>query len=497
MRLTYPLAAVTVCSTLLLSASAGAQYSRESNEWPQDRGLTERQRWLVDRQYREGAGFRVGDFELHPGIGADFGYDSNFLRRNGSDIDQRIGSLVLRVSPHFSVATLGPQRRNDGARPDVTFRFGSGLTYYEFIPIEPSDQDPDIRALKIYLQGSRNVTADAKFTVGIMPGRTWSGRLYGGASRTMDPSNIADRTASFNRITPQAGAELVWAPGSGVLDWHLGYNFSGTFFESANLAGINNMRNEITTRGRWRFLPRTALMFDARAGFITYLQGGGEINKQDSHPLRARLGVNGLITQSFAAMALVGWGASFYSRSNAPQVQVDNTVDYDSVIGQAEIKWFFNPARDDSTIAQTSASMRSLAVGFIRDFNDAYIGTYFERDMGYARFTYLFGSTFLLSAEASAGAVVYPDLTESAAPGDASDNRRVKPGWADFRLDSKLFGEYRIMDSVGITAEVGFQGYFSDQFLRTGVRNTETNQEIVDPLDFRRFRATLGARWFM
>ena len=98
MRLTYPLAAVTVCSTLLLSASAGAQYSRESNEWPQDRGLTERQRWLVDRQYREGAGFRVGDFELHPGIGADFGYDSNFLRRNGSDIDQRI-ELPIAVPP--------------------------------------------------------------------------------------------------------------------------------------------------------------------------------------------------------------------------------------------------------------------------------------------------------------------------------------------------------------------------------------------------------------
>ncbi|HZO12148.1 MAG TPA: hypothetical protein VFB62_02790, partial [Polyangiaceae bacterium] len=66
---------------LLLSESASAQSDPNS------------QTWLRDRRYREGAGIRVGDFELHPGIGADFGYDSNYLRR--SENEDPIGSLRL------------------------------------------------------------------------------------------------------------------------------------------------------------------------------------------------------------------------------------------------------------------------------------------------------------------------------------------------------------------------------------------------------------------
>ena len=39
------------------------------------------QTWLADRRYREGPGFLAGDWELHPGLGAEFGYDSNYFRR--------------------------------------------------------------------------------------------------------------------------------------------------------------------------------------------------------------------------------------------------------------------------------------------------------------------------------------------------------------------------------------------------------------------------------
>ena len=33
--------------------------------------------WLADRDSTQGPGFRVGDLELHPGIGVEVGYDSN------------------------------------------------------------------------------------------------------------------------------------------------------------------------------------------------------------------------------------------------------------------------------------------------------------------------------------------------------------------------------------------------------------------------------------
>ena len=35
------------------------------------------QQWLSDRKRAEGSGLRVGDLEIHPGLGAEFGYTSN------------------------------------------------------------------------------------------------------------------------------------------------------------------------------------------------------------------------------------------------------------------------------------------------------------------------------------------------------------------------------------------------------------------------------------
>src|SRR5690242_20059727 len=67
------------------------------------------QPWLKDRRYAEGVGFRVGDFELHPGAAAEFGYDSNFFRR--ADNEDPIGALRLRITPSFSVSTLSQQRK--------------------------------------------------------------------------------------------------------------------------------------------------------------------------------------------------------------------------------------------------------------------------------------------------------------------------------------------------------------------------------------------------
>jgi hypothetical protein len=444
---------------LLLSESASAQSDPNS------------QTWLRDRRYREGAGIRVGDFELHPGIGADFGYDSNYLRR--SENEDPIGSLRLRVSPHFSVATLGPQRREDGAQPTVNFRAEIGATYNEFIPVSGSDEGQD------RLREQRNIGGALRLMLDILPGREWGGRLWAGVARTVRPTNEGDLNDSFNRIEPEAGAELIWTPGSGLLDWSLGYQFSGTFFESGSFSGLNNFRNDITTRGRWRFLPRTALMYDARFSFITYIDpASGNAEKEDSHPLRARIGLNGLVTPSFGLLALVGWGASFY-QGDAAEVQ-----DFDSVIGQLELRWYITPSPTTDPM-KVSALLSSLSVGFIREFEDSFVGTYLEKDQGYVRFNYLFAGQFLLVVEGRAGAVVFPPQV------DPDYGAAAAEGWTDVRVDGTLFGEWRIKDWLGVNAEVGYTGYFSDMALEFpgGAGGT-------DELAYQDIRAFIGVRVF-
>src|ERR1700761_1983212 len=79
------------------------------------------QPWLKDRRYTEGPGYRVGDFEIHPGAAAEFGYDSNFLRRSSDDVSTASPTLTtattvtpalrFRLTPSVSFSTLGAQRR--------------------------------------------------------------------------------------------------------------------------------------------------------------------------------------------------------------------------------------------------------------------------------------------------------------------------------------------------------------------------------------------------
>ena len=434
------------------------------------------QPWLKDRKYTEGIGARVGDFELHPGLAAEFGYDSNYFLRGDKTIAQTganespAKALKLRLTPSFSVSSLSPQRRQaaPGAPPpDVEFRGGISATYNEFFPVSGTD------AVKDLLRSQRNVGGALDLALSILPARPWSGVLSADLVRDVLPTNTGITEYSFNRVMPRGAAELAFQPGGGLVAWRLGYQFSGTFFESSDLAGLTNLGHRIQTRGRWRFLPRTALVYDGRFDFISYPSKSvtsGLSGKTNSHPIRATFGLNGLITSSVALTVMAGWGASFYE----PKGQQD----FDSVIGTAEVRWFLTPNPQSQPSAATLA-LSSLAVGFQRDFFDSYIGTYFERDRGYLNFSYFFGGRFLLMLDGGAAAIRYPTMTALNA---------TKP-FTDVRVDGSAFGELRLADSFGINATVRYAHNLSNTVINIGTG--------FDELQWQRFETYLGVRWFL
>ena len=455
-----------VCGLLALPAVAAAQD----------------QVWLRDRRYTEGAGYRVGDFELHPGAAAEFGYDSNYLRRAPGEA---LSSLRLRLTPSFSVSTLGRQRQPDiggtrGSGPAVEFRGGASLTYNEFFPLTDAGNAPTIRA-------QRNVGAAVDLGFVFLPGRPWSGALNLSYMRALNPTDqgiVNDSQGAsqlaFNRNLPRGSAELIWTPGAGLFEWRLGYSFSATLFEATEFSQLTNLNNALTTRGRWRFLPRTAFVYDASFGFITYTNpatpsAGGKLS---SHPMRARLGVNGLITPSFALLAMAGWGASFYTNeANAPN------EDFDSVIGQLELKWFLTPNLSTDPNA-TSTTLSSIAVGFTRDFHDSYIGNFYERDRGYLAFSFFYGGKFLISLDGGAGPVIYPKMNIGGTD--------VPTGFTDIRIDASLFAEYRFMNQLGVNTSVRYNQNINKQPVPVpGVG------DLKDSLSYQQIEAYLGVRWLM
>jgi hypothetical protein len=189
------------------------------------------------------------------------------------------------------------------------------------------------------------------------------------------------------------------------------------------------------------------------------------------------IGMNGLITNSFAVLAMAGWGSSFYT----PRGQRD----FDSIIAQAELKYYLTPNPSSDPGAATLA-LSAISVGFSRDFHDSYIGTYFERDRGYLNLSYFFGGKFLVILEGGAAAIVYPDI---------DDNPVYQPlaAFTDVRVDASLFGEWRIKDFFGINANLRYGTNISDQTLQV------RSQGVFEPeeLQWQQFEAYVGARWFM
>jgi hypothetical protein len=297
-RVTRSLAALAIASPLFLLPKAASA-----------------QAWLKDRRILEGAGLRAGDFEFHPGIGGEIGYDSNWFLRtskvdprfvNGAPQNPPQEGGVLRITPSLTLNTVNATRQEGAQKPTepppVTFSAGIAATYREFFgPQQLRDQ--------------RNVSGNAQARLDINQSRPIGFGVFAGYQRLIQPSVVADPNLSFNRSDVNAGAEVVAIPGGGTLDLRAQYQFYGAFFEESNGSPYTNLTHEVSVRNRWRFRPRTALFSETGLRFMSYPNANRSVfYLNDSTPLRTRFGVTGLVTDRFGVLVAAGYGATFFKR---------------------------------------------------------------------------------------------------------------------------------------------------------------------------------------
>lgn len=468
------LASLAFTGLTLLSAPASAQV------------------WLRDRASTQGAGIRSGDFELHPGIAAEIGYDSNYFNRAANNSSGRVSgqpgypvvdTLRLRITPSFYISTLGQQRRADGTvapPPKAALNAGVAFIYSQFLMNggENTGSTPS-QQTKLGRDFEYGVVGD--FALAIAPGQPWGLNLLENVQRTAQPGLDPRVEAGLNRIENRAAAEIVHTRPGGLLDWRLGYAFGITYFEnapsstSASAQDFNATRHEVYTSGRWRFLPRTALVYNGSYGINNYSNQLAGLS--NSRPLRTRIGLSGLITDRFAVLALVGWGASFYA--NAGQ----GNRDFDSVIGQLEFRYFLNGSAPEAGTTTTASS--SFAVGVMRDFVNSYIGNYYARNRGYVGLNTLIGQRFLLALDAGAAVLQYSDVL------DRASGVQLAGGFTTVRADATLFAEYRIKDWLGLNATYQFLGEFANTTLAANATRT-----VTYAMGFQRHQVFGGLRAF-
>lgn len=435
---------------LTLAVLVGATLARSAHA---------QQAWLADRRFGEGIGIRVGNLELHPGIAGEIGYDSNYFQRSGDAGEPTISAYRLRVTPSISLSTLGQQRRgeNPGAPPILNFRASAFASYNELIATD-SDYSDEVSE-------QRHVDVGVGFIADIAPQRPLGVDLSADYRRVGEPSNSVDESLAFDRGSARGGAGVTWRPGGGLFEWRFGYDVLYNYFEEENFELLENVQQTLGTRGRWRFLPRTALVYDGSYTFVRYLLDDPNL-PQNGDILRSRIGVSGLVTNRLAFLGMIGWLATFYD--GVPE-------NADTPIGQAELRYFLLPPPSlDPTAA--SLGLSTIAVGYNRDVSNSYLAAFYTRDRVYLNLSYFFGGVVVTSLEAGYSFIKTPVDVEYA----ANEQQRI---------DARLFAEYRLSDIVGLNTTVRFDSSAGDDVVsRDGA--------AVEDLDFQRWQAYLGIRVF-
>lgn len=438
--------------------------------------------WLEGRRATSGIGIRTGNLELHPGVAGEVGYDSNFFQAAGFSSDPLESepvaeTLQLRLTPSLALQTIGSQRKlNDGseaAPPKVSFR--SVLSGRVTQLFNVGNELPDDSVNRTVLG------ADLGADLGILPASPWGADIGLNFSRVEQPTNNPDRLIAFDRNSGSGSFDLRWRPGGGVLRWSLGYSAGLTVFDDSEF-GLNSLQHGPRTSGRWRFLPRTSLLFEGSMQFITHTQSN--TRQIDSNPITTQLGLNGLLTPRFSLLVMGGWKATFYDAD-----PTGRNEDYDGPVGRAEVTWHITRAErlpeDGASVGASSASF-----GYARDVRNSGISNFYRSDRLYADATYTVGGVLLMSLRGGVAFVHHPLPLDSQGEPLTLDGEAID----EIRPDARLYLEYRLSDTLAVISRSEFSASPKNNFLRLA---TDVDDPPLDNLRFLRFTSFLGARWFL
>lgn len=443
------------------------------------------QAYLSDSRLTDGQGVKAGDFELHPGIAGEFGYDSNYFQRSGNEgfVDGRpvkseypvIGSLRLRITPSLTFQTYGKRTAESRAEKRDIELNGRVAASYNALFATDSRYTNEV-------SNQNHIAGLADIAANIGPQQHVGGDLNAGYARMVEPSNDPELFEAFRRDVIRAGAGINIRPGGGIFTWRFGYGFTANLFEENAFQGYNNLQHQLQAGGTWKFLPRTALLYRGDLTFVHFTNNPRTL--ADGQTARTQVGLNGLITNFFGLLVLAGWGGTFYENKGA--VRSEN---YDSFIGQAELTWYPTPQKEVPA-GGNPVGLSSGSVGYTRNYITSYLGNYYQRDRGYINVVYFFGQKFVLAANAG-----FSHYTRPPAYFPDGSYRDGSAG-GENRVDLQSFLEYRITPTIGANLTLRYDASVSNKVVQL-TQASAAGPVLYDDLSFSRYQAFLGARWFL
>lgn len=299
---------------------------------------------------------------LHAGVSVEGGYDSNVFY---NDKGYETGSPLLRVTPFLDFTNTA---RSGEVPSGLFFDLRAALTYREYLT-----SDPDVSRLRSFTPTvSANVEHNSKGTVAF--------GFSDSFARLQDAPYLKGQTNMIVRDTNLAAVQMRLAPGGGRIQGVIRFsNMIDWFEQGTGLTAANSMTNELMLDASWRWLPKTALFVQVRQGYVLYFDPNAEgasalVNtggKQSSFPLRAVVGVRGLVTEKTSIALAVGYQNAFYSGGV-------NTTAYG----------FLGSTTAAGELTYMPIFQARMVVGLKHEFQNSVIGNFYNSDGGYLSLSY-------------------------------------------------------------------------------------------------------------
>jgi hypothetical protein len=331
-----------------------------------------------------GNGIKVGDGRLHPfftlesRLDTGVGYFLNDETANPDDIrEDQSGEVVLRLRPGL---------RLDVPSSKVTFNATAQAEYVMYTGLLEKQS-----TYGSHLEGEANLSAhfNPEGQVGFV-----LADQFIRSDQTRNAALGAGVLSLFNELR----ANLPIRPGGGAIEVVPEAAWGVEFFSPIGLAipvgcveGVcdpvavdqfdyNNLR--VGVDGRWRFLPKTALVLDTDLDLRSYFEG----TSPNALLLRAMAGVAGLVSPKIAVNAKVGWGKNFGETGGS------------TLIAQLEGTWLYSPTM-------------TIKGGYYRTLNPVAAYGLFRDDRIYAETRALFGGKLVLHGYAAVDLLGFSSAT--------------------------------------------------------------------------------------
>jgi hypothetical protein len=236
---------------------------------------------------------------MHVGAGVEAGYDSNVFYSNTAEVS----SPIIRTSLFGELTNA----TRTGAATRMTFDLRAGVTYRRY-------QSDDVVSANQDFQNAWMPTAGLALSAG---GGQFGFGIADTFARIEDPPYDPNQ-GPITRYNNQASVEGRWAPGGGRLTGTLRYtNMVDIFQGFYDYASADY--NYFMLDAAWKWLPKTAVFFNAQQGYIFYLNDlkATANNKGSSYPLQVTVGLRGLLTEKTSALLQLGYTNGFYSSGNS------------------------------------------------------------------------------------------------------------------------------------------------------------------------------------